>query len=958
MVAAAMAVSCNKEAEAPVESKPAAGPRTFTLAIGNPEARVSVDEAGKTAWEAGDALYLYDGSFHTTVELTADSISDDGKTATITVEGFEGDIYAAYPASSVVSTTADGVTTFTAAQSVILGGYSKENNIYFKNLNNVVIFTVSGDFDSVIFTGGSDEEQSVNYLSFDAKVSEDGVEFPVEGSNPTVSEIAMAEVIADGVTPNYLYLNAPVNLTDGFAMIFTKDQEAVKWVDGSSKPLTMTRGQYVNLGDLTARLEDMPEIPVDEEEYFEKVTSTEDITDGVYLIVYEAGNVAFDGSLNTLDAVSNTIGVTISEGKIEAKQETKESAFTIDLENGTLKSASGLFIGVSSNSNALKTSPNPDYTNTFSIDESGNAVIQAAFSGSTMKLRYNAASNQNRFRYYKSGQEPVQLYKYVVAGTDTPVENKIESIKAEATAYVIGDATDVCLSPEAIKVTATWTNGTEEVLPSTDYSVTLTQASFAVNAGTVPDAATVSYIGENGNGAVADASCVLTIAASTQEAYTGLVGATDNSTGFHGESSPKWSVAAGESQTVKFTVVSTTAVENWNCPVVWLYDSADASLGFARMDNAILLDGKNWGEGANSASDWGWDTFKANIKGATLNLTVSRSLENTVSIRMKVVYANEEVHYQFFDGIAVAEDGASKFEVTVDGCCLAFGDVDLNPTLTGIEAAVNAVVYGGADLVSLSNESIDVQLVWSNGTKTRIPSTDYTVDGWNGGYYGTTYKAENKTGIATVHYTPEGGEELTASVDLKVSFKDINASSFGTTTDGFAWLYQEPFALGVGESLTYAVTAETVSDGFANWLTPQVYILGGGKELWRVRMDYFLFDIQDDWKGYGWGTEYVQGGNIDWDLFNPANLNNAKIYFTVDNHNGYAWVTVFWQYYTDSTYTTLIDGNNTVFVNYGRFAVPVETLNVVAATDKCAVTFVKSAGAGIGDVDPGNIVNQ
>ncbi len=957
MVAAAMAVSCNKEAEAPVESKPAAGPRTFTLAIGNPEARVSVDEAGKTAWEAGDALYLYDGSVHTTVELTADSISDDGKTATITVDGFEGDIYAAYPASSVVSTTADGVTTFTAAQSVILGGYSKENNIYFKNLNNVVIFTVSGDFDSVIFTGGSDEEQSVNYLSFDAKVSEDGVEFPVEGSNPTVSEIAMAEVIADGVTPNYLYLNAPVNLTDGFAMIFTKDQEAVKWVDGSSKPLTMTRGQYVNLGDLTARLEDMPEIPVEAEDIELNFSEIVNKTSG-YTNTWEQTVNDYTWILTNFN--NNNAGWQF----VRCGSKSAASTATIVNKEAYASAISEVVVTydtyASVDSNKLIVATDADFTNVVEtvIPESpaaGDVVyhITTPTANCFYKLEIACAKAS------KNG--PVQISKVlykVAAGGDTPVENKIESIKAEATAYVIGDATDVCLSPEAIKVTATWTNGTEEVLPSTDYSVTLTQASFAVDAGTVADAATVSYIGENGNGAVADASCVLTIAASTQEAYTGLVGATDNSTGFHGESSPKWSVAAGESQTVKFTVVSTTAVENWNCPVVWLYDSADASLGFARMDNAILLDGKNWGEGANSASDWGWDTFKANIKGATLNLTVSRSLENTVSIRMKVVYANEEVHYQFFDGIAVAEDGASKFEVTVDGCCLAFGDVDLNPTLTGIEAAVNAVVYGGADLVSLSNESIDVQLVWSNGTKTRVPSTDYTVDGWNGGYYGTTYKAENKTGIATVHYTPEGGEELTASVDLKVSFKDINASSFGTTTGGFDWLYEEPFALGVGESLTYAVTAETVSDGFENWLTPQVYILGGGEELWRIRMDYFLFDIQDNWKGYGWGTEYVKSGNIDWALFNPANLNNAKIYFTVDNHNGYAWVTVFWQYYTDSTYTTLIEGNNTVFVNYGRFAVPVETLNVIAATDKCAVTFVKSAGAGIGDVDPGNIVNQ
>ena len=41
-------------------------------------------------------------------------------------------------------------------------------------------------------------------------------------------------------------------------------------------------------------------------ETWTKVTSAPDDWSGDYLIVYEAGNVAFDGSLKTLDAPSNT----------------------------------------------------------------------------------------------------------------------------------------------------------------------------------------------------------------------------------------------------------------------------------------------------------------------------------------------------------------------------------------------------------------------------------------------------------------------------------------------------------------------------------------------------------------------------------------------------------------------------------------------------------------------------
>lgn len=147
---------------------------------------------------------------------------------------------------------------------------------------------------------------------------------------------------------------------------------------------------------------------------YEKVTSTEDITDGQYLIVYEDGKVAFDGSLETLDAVSNTMEVTIENNGIAATTFKQAAEFTIDVTSGTLKSASGKYIGVNSNENGLKQVDDvTTYKNLFAIDNDGNAVISAEFEGSTMTLRFNSASNQNRFRYYKSGQQAIQLYKLV-----------------------------------------------------------------------------------------------------------------------------------------------------------------------------------------------------------------------------------------------------------------------------------------------------------------------------------------------------------------------------------------------------------------------------------------------------------------------------------------------------------------------------------------------------------------
>ena len=146
---------------------------------------------------------------------------------------------------------------------------------------------------------------------------------------------------------------------------------------------------------------------------YRKVTATEDITDGEYLIVYETSSVAFDGSLETLDAVGNTVDVTINEGVIAGTAAIDAAVFTIDVTAGSIKSASNKYIGVSSYSNGLSVSDEADaFENALSIDADGNAVIVITTTGGDMKLRYNSASNQIRFRYYKNdGQQAIQLYK-------------------------------------------------------------------------------------------------------------------------------------------------------------------------------------------------------------------------------------------------------------------------------------------------------------------------------------------------------------------------------------------------------------------------------------------------------------------------------------------------------------------------------------------------------------------
>lgn len=142
--------------------------------------------------------------------------------------------------------------------------------------------------------------------------------------------------------------------------------------------------------------------------YFVKVTTAPTDWSGTYLIVYETGNVAFDGSLATLDNVKNTVAVTISENKIEATDALMKSVFVIDGKAGSLKSASGYYVGYTGKKNGMNTDKETVYNNVFEFDAKTNVItIKSASS----YLKYNSDSGQTRFRYFKSGQKDIQLYK-------------------------------------------------------------------------------------------------------------------------------------------------------------------------------------------------------------------------------------------------------------------------------------------------------------------------------------------------------------------------------------------------------------------------------------------------------------------------------------------------------------------------------------------------------------------
>ena len=296
---------------------------------------------------------------------------------------------------------------------------------------NVKIYNGTKEFENgnflVSFERPASTEPSISVANNKINVTAEGGEGTINVTYTNFSDV-IADVAfyeEDGkTTATYDWLEAEVNSDKNLYYVIGANSGEARtaylkvWAYDNdlnevySELITISQAAYV-----------APVIPTGNS--YVKVTSTDDITTGQYLIVYEGNEdhsaVAFNGGLETLDAVNDTIAVTINNNEIAATTATEAAEFTIDVTDGTIKSASGYYIGQSSDANGMNTSTETAYTNTISIDDEGYAVILA--SGGAY-LRYNSASNQERFRYYKStsytNQKAIQLYKKVESTPEIP----------------------------------------------------------------------------------------------------------------------------------------------------------------------------------------------------------------------------------------------------------------------------------------------------------------------------------------------------------------------------------------------------------------------------------------------------------------------------------------------------------------------------------------------------------
>ena len=294
----------------------------------------------------------------------------------------------------------------------------------------------------------------------------------------------------------------------------------------------------------------------DEGTTYTKVTSNLSDWSGEYLITYETGSTA--KVWTGVDANNSYVDATISNNKIEKPDgaqsvtiSTMSGGYSIKVNGGDNK---GQYMGGTSNSNTINFS-NFAILNTISYSSSATNIMS-----NTSGLRYNPASGNNRFRYFKSStysnMSAIQLYKL---DASTPKVKSI-SIVSALSLDVYNNKTYTIIptitADEGADTTVTWSSSDQTVA-----SITSAGLVTALKAGSTTITATCG--GKS-------ATCTLSVTDSTPVAVSGVSLNKDNLV-----------LTVGSSETLIATVLPTNAT---NKNVTW----STSNSGIATVNNGVV----------------------------------------------------------------------------------------------------------------------------------------------------------------------------------------------------------------------------------------------------------------------------------------------------------------------------------------------------------------------------------
>lgn len=210
---------------------------------------------------------------------------------------------------------------------------------------------------------------------------------------------------------------------------------------------------------------------------YEKVTTAPTDWSGEYLLVYEADETTAN-VWTGVDAANCYVAATIADGKITVDEAVTikiaaiDAAYSIMVNGGT---NDGKYISGKSGSNTIAFGA-AAVDNTLALEEDGVKITS-----NTSVMRYNANSDQNRFRYFKaasySSQKAVQLYKKRTEVPATAIALSETTLTKEQYKYVKLTAT---LTPAEATTEVVWSSDNEEVATVANGVVTMVGEGNAV----------------------------------------------------------------------------------------------------------------------------------------------------------------------------------------------------------------------------------------------------------------------------------------------------------------------------------------------------------------------------------------------------------------------------------------------------------------------------------------------
>ena len=221
----------------------------------------------------------------------------------------------------------------------------------------------------------------------------------------------------------------------------------------------------------------------------------------------------------------------------------------------------------------------------------------------------------------------------------------------------------MAFDPTGMVVTATYTDQSTRIIDNARLSFSSVSAKTGTQTVTITAGEEVTTTVE------------ITVSESTVSEVrntANMVGAEDNSTGFHGASSDIFNVPVGKTKYIAFTNYS-DLTDNWNNFLVFLHKSITTDeYAFVRADNFGL--GNGYAACVNGGTQGDWGTWLSGMNGAKVTVYVTNCGNSTADIQAVMVGTKGTTSTQYYLGINTIDPNDLCFTLSVEKAHLVFNE--------------------------------------------------------------------------------------------------------------------------------------------------------------------------------------------------------------------------------------------------------------------------------------------